>query len=168
MRASGLKKATEAVQRGYKLSSIKNACYDIFRVKWIDEHVPSDVRMKTFLDYRAKTVDLEFKKDYPKFSAYLMEFGYGEYGIYPSKEEFLDNEFLDGNYMAELLEDHIDIYDSYCSRHEGVEVTYREDEAMEDILNALVPSNRASEGFAKKGTLAIGKTGTKINNERWY
>lgn len=97
---------------------IKKLCYDLYKLKWKEEHCTYEQIKELTIDYHLYT------DDYDEFTYedYLNEFGYnGE--LYADFYEFETNEYLDEEYMKNLLRDNIDIYEKYLQ-----DVGYEKDE----------------------------------------
>lgn len=139
MRTSGKNKPVEVMKRGYKLSTIEKSCYKIFKMQWLKDHTSEEERTNAQKEYFANIMDIQFKKSYPTFDSWIEEIGYTD-GIYPSKEEFLDNEFKDGDYMAELLIDDVRLYDCYVSH--GAVFQAEDSGVVSEILTSLADEGR--------------------------
>lgn len=79
---------------------IKRLCYELYKVDWKHSHmITKDREMDSIKDYYEGLVDNETEYSY---NDYLEEFGYdGE--LYVCYEEFLDNEYLEEDYICSLL-----------------------------------------------------------------
>lgn len=101
-----------------RLSMLERMCYDIYKEDWLLNHVRDSEVKDAMAEYYGKcTRDRKFRLEYPTFDSYIEEIGYSD-GIYVSKAEFCQNEFLNGDFMAELLEDYVDLYDAWCNNGE--------------------------------------------------
>ena len=127
MRASGYRHT-----RGHRVTTIENMAYKLYREKWILDHVSNEERLLVSRFYHKKAFsDSEFHKDYPTLESYEQEVGFSG-GVYASKEEFLANEFLDIDFMADLLDEHLELYDQW---------------ACNDTISARISAKETSEGF---------------------
>lgn len=83
-----------------ELNMISKLCYELYKVDWKHSHmITKDREMDSIKNYYEGLVDDETEYSY---NDYLEEFGYdGE--LYVCYEEFLNAEYLDENYMKELL-----------------------------------------------------------------
>ena len=81
---------------------IRKLCYELYKVDWKYTHMITAQReIDEIKNYYADLVDSDMEYTY---NNYLEEFGYnGE--LYVSYDEFLDNEYLDEDYMRKLLDD---------------------------------------------------------------
>lgn len=79
---------------------IAHLCYELYKLAWEQDHKITRTKKKAaLLDYYKNFADNDFGYT---FEDYLDEFGYdGE--IYVCYDEFLDNEYLDDEYMHTLL-----------------------------------------------------------------
>lgn len=80
---------------------IKKLCYELYKINWKYHHMITIEReMDSIKDYYENLVDDDTEYTY---NDYLEEFGYnGE--LYVCYEEFLENEYLEKDYMEELLD----------------------------------------------------------------
>lgn len=81
---------------------IRKLCYELYKIDWKYTHMITAQReIDEIKNYYADLVDDDTEYTY---NDYLEEFGYnGE--LYVCYEEFLDNEYLDEDYMCKLLDD---------------------------------------------------------------
>jgi len=90
-------------------SMIRRLCYELYKVDWKHSHMITKEReMDSLKIYYEGLVDDDTEYTY---NDYLEEFGYdGE--LYVCYEEFLENEYLEKDYMKELLDNKklIDMY----------------------------------------------------------
>lgn len=82
-------------------SMISKLCYELYKVDWKHSHmITTEREMSSIKNYYEDFVDNE--TDYT-YNDYLEEFGYdGE--LYVCYEEFLDNEYLEEDYVCSLLD----------------------------------------------------------------
>ncbi len=112
MRASGYRNGGNT--RNPRVNTIENLAYKIYREKWVLEHVPKDEQLAVLRYYNKQAfADSEFRKTFPAFETYEQETGYST-GIYVCKAEFLENEFLDVEFMADLLEEDLRLFDAWA------------------------------------------------------
>ena len=88
---------------------ISRLCYELYKVDWKHSHmITAEREMDSIKDYYEGLVDGDTEYTY---NDYLEEFGYnGE--LYVCYEEFLDAEYLDEDYICNLLDNRnlIDMY----------------------------------------------------------
>lgn len=89
---------------------IAHLCYELYKLDWESDHKITPKRKRDALfDYYKGLVDDDETYTYED---YLDEFGYdGE--IYACYDEFLDNEYLDDEYMHILLKGHTKLIKLY-------------------------------------------------------
>ena len=79
--------------------NIKRTCYKLYKTDWKHCHITDQKELETMQDYFAGLINSVIEYSYEE---YLNEFGYdGE--MYVCYEEFCDNEYLDEEYMCNLL-----------------------------------------------------------------
>lgn len=80
---------------------ISKLCYELYKVDWKHSHmITKEVEMDSIKNYYEGLVDEDVEYTY---SDYLEEFGYdGE--LYVCYEEFLENEYLEEDYICGLLD----------------------------------------------------------------
>ncbi len=84
---------------------ISMLCYELYKVDWKHRHmITADREMDSIKDYYEGLADMDDMDDAEyTYNDYLEEFGYdGE--LYVCYEEFLENEYRDGDYMCSLLD----------------------------------------------------------------
>ena len=83
------------------LNGIKEVAYELYKQDWIDTHTTREQRLDDIRNWG----ETEIENNNVLTTSYAEcheEFGYsGE--LYVCFEEFLDNEYLDAEYMIELL-----------------------------------------------------------------
>lgn len=98
-----------------KIKNISELCYELYKLDWKHSHmITKEIEMDSLKDYFKGTCSF----DECSFAEYLEEFGYdGE--IYACYEEFRDNEYLDKEYITELLDNDelIEIYYQDINAH---------------------------------------------------
>lgn len=81
--------------------NIKKLCYELYKMEWERFHIMYDFKMAIIKEYFKWNA---LQEDKYTFTEYIDEFGFdGE--VYVCYEEFLDNEYLDKDYICELLKD---------------------------------------------------------------
>ena len=80
---------------------ISKLCYELYKVDWKHSHmITKEVEMDSIKNYYEGLVDKDVEYTY---NDYLEEFGYdGE--LYVCYEEFLENEYLEEDYICGLLD----------------------------------------------------------------
>lgn len=80
---------------------ISKLCYELYKVDWKHSHmITKEVEMDSIKNYYEGLVDEDVEYTY---NDYLEEFGYdGE--LYVCYEEFLENEYLEEDYICGLLD----------------------------------------------------------------
>lgn len=82
--------------------TIKELCYELYKADWLGSHITPEMKANTIKEWYKETE--EKYRDENSLFGYIAEHGYD--GIFYSFfEEFLDNEYLDVDYMSELLND---------------------------------------------------------------
>ena len=98
---------------------LQDVCYDLYKEAWTGEHISYE---EQFSKMRNFIVDgLLGETEAKDFDEYLWETdGYSEGMMYASKDEFLETEYLDRDYIGELLDNKIlmEIYDEYNQEQE--------------------------------------------------
>lgn len=85
---------------------IKKLCYELYKLDWKREHgITHNMTTDALKNYYE-----EFSEDY-SFEDYLRDFGY-EGKVYACFDEFLDNEYLEEDYICKLL-DNTNLIDLY-------------------------------------------------------
>ena len=81
---------------------ISKLCYELYKVDWKRNHIiTTDRDMDSIKDYYDGLVDIDDAEN--TYNDYLEEFGYnGE--LYVCYEEFLENEYLEDDYICGLLD----------------------------------------------------------------
>ena len=96
---------------------ITETSYDLYKLNWIDENVSLAELKQKYADYENFYKQMRArkfrKKEIPDYDKYVEDMGGYKNGIYETFDEFLQNEFLNGDYMCELLIDEPELYDSY-------------------------------------------------------
>lgn len=92
--------------------NIAKLCYELYKIDWESDHKITAKRKRAhMLDYYKGLLNGDYDEDYT-YEDYLDEFGYdGE--IYVCYDEFLDNEYLDDEYMHILLKGHTQLIELY-------------------------------------------------------
>lgn len=139
MRASGYR--IKSTSRGLRTTQIENKSYEIYIRRWTNDHVPKDEQLAKYKEYCNLSIsDTEFRKTYPTYESYVEDTGY-KAGIYISKEEFLANEFLDIDYMAELLENNLALYDAWAGNEKIMSRNPELTSSINNIVKNLVDSD---------------------------
>lgn len=90
--------------------NITNLCYDLYKEDWLSNHINTNSRKNALRDWYLET-DTE-DREYYTFADYIDENGYcGE--LYVCYDEFMENEFLDKDYMQLLLAHNTDLQNEY-------------------------------------------------------
>ena len=91
---------------------IAQLCYELYKIDWESDHkITAKRKRANVLDYYKGLLNGDYDEDYT-YEDYLDEFGYdGE--IYACYDEFLDNEYLDTDYMCSLLRKHTKLIKLY-------------------------------------------------------
>lgn len=76
--------------------------YDLYKENWMYENVPAAERLDVFREYAA--IQLTEDQPYKNFDEYISENGYHG-SLYVCKDEFLQNEYQDREYIQSLLEE---------------------------------------------------------------
>lgn len=118
-------------------------CYELYKIDWIQSHILSDRFFEKYqqyvLDYQWDLLD-GWDMDYwtenkPSFDEWLFENGFdGE--IYVCFNEFIEYEYLDENYMKELLTSNkskdinnlFEIYQCHMEYNQSLEEEYNDKE----------------------------------------
>ena len=89
--------------------NISKLCYELYKIDWKYSHmITKDMEMDNIKNYYDCLIDEDYEYTYDD---YLEEFGYdGE--LYVCYDEFLDNEYLEEDYIKELL-DNEKLYNKY-------------------------------------------------------
>lgn len=96
------------------LNYIEELSYDLYAVEWVDSHIDIKTKQKVIKEAYKEYTFLNCT-DTIAFCMFLYthlhKYGYNG-SLYASKEEFLDNEFQDEQYMHDLLDDEklFDVY----------------------------------------------------------
>ena len=105
-----------------RICNIAELCYELYKIDWLNNNVSARTQMDNIMDY------YEYRKSdsyVDTYEGYLNEAGFG-FEIYASFDEFLENEYRQGEYIAELLADNEDLLKEYrddvspsdCENHE--------------------------------------------------
>ena len=91
---------------------IENLCYELYKDKWIREHIKEEQMHSTIVQYYV-TLDYNNteREDYT-LNDFIEEFGFAYGSMYCSFFEFIDNEYQDEQYIKELLNDS-DLFTQY-------------------------------------------------------
>lgn len=84
------------------IENIKNLLYDLYKENWMYENVPAAERLDVFREYT--TIQLTEDQPYKSFDEYISDNGYRG-SLYVCKDEFLQNEYQDREYIQNLLEE---------------------------------------------------------------
>lgn len=79
---------------------IKKLCYELYKVDWKYDMISKEREMDSLKSYYEYMEDMAFEEY--TYNDYLEEFGYNEQ-LYVCYEEFLENEYLETNYIKHLL-----------------------------------------------------------------
>ena len=81
--------------------NIAKLCYELYKIDWM-ERIPAEQKKETLRNYYDEIAEDNFDSTEFTFEDYLVERGYnGECYVY--FQEFFNGEFLDEEYMRELL-----------------------------------------------------------------
>lgn len=81
------------------MMDIRELCYELYKIDWMN-HISHNRQMDALKNYYEE-LHISYDEDYT-FDDYLFDNGYdGE--LYVCFDEFLQNEYLDEDYMKELL-----------------------------------------------------------------
>lgn len=82
--------------------AIQRFCYELYKIDWISSHLTALSEIEGAKEqYFKGLANGDFDSEYT-FSEYLNEYGFPD-GFPVCFEEFLDNEYLDFDYIQELL-----------------------------------------------------------------
>lgn len=97
-------------------SQFENLCYDLYKIEWLSEHISKECLRETVKDYYR---DLPFEDPDYSLEDYLADNAFYNKQCYACKDEFLENEFQDPEYMQELLSEQglINEYEKYMRLH---------------------------------------------------
>lgn len=78
---------------------IRELAYQLYIIDWKHEHITPEIEADAWKDY------FEDAEDFTEYSFedYLWDCGYGSGTLYVCYEEFLNSEYLNEDYMKELL-----------------------------------------------------------------
>ena len=108
--------------------NISEVAYELYNQDWIDTHTTKEMRMNVLRSYYTYVQDcIEEDFDIDSFEEYLWGGGYGEGEIYVCYDEFLDNEYLEKDYIKELLNDD-NLYEMYLKDLENLDNEEDDDE----------------------------------------
>lgn len=108
--------------------NISEIAYELYKQDWIDTHTTKEMRMNVLRGYYTYVQDcIEEDFDIDSFEEYSWESGYGEGEIYVCYDEFLDNEYLEKDYIKELLNDD-NLYELYLKDLENLDNEEDDDE----------------------------------------
>lgn len=83
------------------MENISELAYELYKVQWKKDHmITAEIEQDALKDYYEGLVD--FDGSY-SFDDYIEEYGYLDGEIYACYEEFMDTEYLDEEYMKNLL-----------------------------------------------------------------
>lgn len=80
--------------------------YELYKIDWKTQHITPEIEMKSYKDF--------YKEDdnFFHYRKYVENVGYSNGECYVSFSEFMNNEYLDEEYMKELLNDD-ELYNEY-------------------------------------------------------
>lgn len=83
---------------------ISKLCYELYMVDWKRNHmITVDREMDSIKDYYEFIVESDYNENLYTYDDYIEEFGYdGE--LYVCYDEFLENEYLEDDYICGLLD----------------------------------------------------------------
>lgn len=129
-----------------KLSTVVNEAYELYKDAWKDSHGVTVKQQESL--YRAycerKKDDDRFARVYPTFERFEQTIGYNG-AVYATKTEFRHNEFLDEDYIMELLDDltvqnsdgtEVLLFDVYVNNIKDGQITFNE------VKNGVLQKNR--------------------------
>lgn len=120
------------------LKKIKETGYELYKLDWMDNNITTKELRDMYKEYDAfvqKCVEKKIK-NYPDFDKYINQMGgFGaenkKYSLY---EDFLKNEFLDGDYMCQLFEEEPELYDGYVGNNTiRLKIHYANEMKSEDM-----------------------------------
>lgn len=79
---------------------IRQLCYELYKTDWKHDMISKEREMDSLKSYYEYMEDMAFEEY--TYNDYLEEFGYNEQ-LYVCYEEFLENEYLETNYIKHLL-----------------------------------------------------------------
>lgn len=106
---------------------ISEVAYELYKQDWIDTHTTKEERLNVLRGYhiyRQDCIEEDFEID--SFEEWIWEIGYVD-GIYVCYDEFLDNEYLEKDYIKELLNDD-NLYKMYLKDLENLDNEEDDDE----------------------------------------
>lgn len=81
--------------------TIANLCYELYKVDW-EDRISTEQKMTALREYYDEITENDINPTDYLFEDFLSEYGYdGDYPV--CFQEFMDNEFLDTEYMESLL-----------------------------------------------------------------
>lgn len=105
----------------YGIINIKELAYELYKQDWIDSHVTPQMSLDTIKNYykeKQECIDEGYPMDY-SFDEWLEIEGYCGF-LYVCYDEFCEAEYLDKEYMVDLLNDNkmfIEMYLADISTH---------------------------------------------------
>lgn len=82
--------------------NISELAYQLYIIQWKHENITPEIEADAYKNYFEDTDEEDFE-DY-SFEDYLWDCGYANGTLYVCYEEFLDAEYLDEEYIKELLD----------------------------------------------------------------
>ena len=91
--------------------NISKLCYELYKIDWKYSHITKYTEMYNIKNYYECLITDDIDSKEYTYNDYLEEVGYdGE--LYVCYDEFLDNEYLEEDYIKELL-DNEKLYNKY-------------------------------------------------------
>lgn len=91
-----------------KITNIRELCYELYKLNWLNTNVSTRIQMDNLLDYY-EVVENGSSESYEE---YLGQNGFG-YEIYVCFDEFIDFEYRDRDFIGELLADNNKLFAKY-------------------------------------------------------
>ena len=99
------------------MDNIKAIAYELYKIDWKNGHITNQIEKDTYNNY------IDYLEDCKKhnengcsYNMYLHEFGFAGAGIFSGFDEFIDNEYMDEDYIKSILPVHL--YDDYLAEKE--------------------------------------------------
>lgn len=90
--------------------NISELSYQLYIIQWKHEYITPEIEADAWKDYFENTEAEDFAEY--SFDDYLWDCGYAGGALYVCYEEFLNAEYLDEDYIKELLENE-ELYEMY-------------------------------------------------------
>ena len=84
---------------------VKELCYELYKIDWKYSHnITNEIEMYSIKNYYNFLISENFDSTVYTFDDYIEHYGYNE-ELYVCYEEFLSNEYLEEDYIKDLLDD---------------------------------------------------------------